>query len=176
SETGWQIACEMAELVFCVEFDTIAGPTHVGDKIAYDLGLALLLNKGRNVGRFYAQESAEEGTRSFPRQTGSVAGMRVLVVDDVLTTGGTIDETIEAVRKDGGTPVAVAVVCNRSEFRGEFKGFPLLELMYVPFEAWKPEQCQACVERVPVYTEVGHGKDFLKEYGEDPAGWPANRK
>ncbi|OGY26857.1 MAG: hypothetical protein A2Z11_01610, partial [Candidatus Woykebacteria bacterium RBG_16_43_9] len=106
-------AIAMRDLVDGLEFDTVVGPTHTGDKVASNLSLVAAI-VGREMWAVYAQEAEGEATilfqgeerqvkaRSFPRgQTDFVAGCRVLVVDDVLTTGGTILETIVAVEQIG---------------------------------------------------------------------------
>lgn len=163
----------MAHIVRDLEFDTVVGPTHTGDKVAYDLGLALY-QLGRTVNRAFSQETDEKGKRNFPRgQERCVRGKRVLVVDDVVTTGGTISETISAVKEADGEAIAVLVGCNRSEFKGEFDGIPLLALMTVPMEQWEEGECQACIELVPINTTVGHGAEWLKKY-PDPDLWPAH--
>lgn len=176
SKAAWEAAQALADLVFDIEFDTVAGPTHTGDTVASDLGIALLL-KGRVISRNYVQETEEEGKRIFPRgQSEDVRDKAVLVVDDILTTGGTIRETIDSVRSHGGTPVAVAVGCNRSSFRDEFEGLPLFQLYEADLEQWEPEECPLCRNGYQINTDVGHGAAFIQEFGEDSQNWPANRK
>lgn len=178
----------LAEKLVDLDFDVVVGPTHTGDKLATALADALL-DLGREVVPVYNQEITVKRSvtidgeqrevkvvldgRDFPRgQTGKVQGQRTLVIDDVLTTGGTIEEVIAAVHKAGGVPVGVAVGCNRSDLSGEFDGLPLVELLNVPMDAWDPEECQACAEQVPMNTDVGHGSGWLVQY-PDPKTWPA---
>jgi len=55
---------------------------------------------------------------------GAVKGKSVVIVDDVLSTGGTVKETINDVRKAGGSPLLVVVIVNKSS-RNEIDGVPL---------------------------------------------------
>ena len=76
-------------------------------------------------------------------------GERVLVCEDVVTTGGSVLEVVELVRKAGGTVVGVASIVDRSKasinFGAEF--FPLLK-MEVP--VYQQEACPLCKENVPI--------------------------
>lgn len=187
SQALWETSLAMTELPG-MGFATIAGPTHTGDKVANALALAFL-HKGVNVAPVYVQEITEKVKaildgreqelevvrqgRTFPRgQIKDVKGHLVLVVDDVLTTGKTARETIEAVQAHGGTPTGVLVGCNRSAFVGSFDGFPLWELLKANMEQWDPEECQACIDQVLMNTSVGHGKEWVEHY-PDPTQWPA---
>ena len=181
----------LANRLVDLEFEVIAGPTHTGDKLASSVADALL-ELGKEVVPVYCQEVIEKHTvtidgterevkivqegRSFPRgQAAKVNGRRVLVTDDVLTTGGTISGTLAAVRTAGGISVGVAVACNRSSLSRQFGGLPLFELLNVPMDQWEFEDCQACVAGVPMNTEVGHGEGWLKAH-PDPEEWPARVK
>ena len=169
------VALEMAQLVSDLEFDTIVGPTHTGDKVARDIGLALHL-LGRTVNVVYAQETGQEGNLDFPRgQETLVRDKRVLAVDDVLTTGKTARETINAIKEAGGKVEALLLGCNRDESRSALDGVRLISLLTIPMESWDEEECQACIKQVPINTSVGHGTGFLEEFGKDPEGWPANK-
>jgi orotate phosphoribosyltransferase len=61
---------------------------------------------------------------AFSSNYASVEGKQVVIVDDVLSTGGTVEETISDVRKAGGDPVLVVVIVNKSN-RNEISGVPL---------------------------------------------------
>jgi orotate phosphoribosyltransferase len=71
------------------------------------------------------------------------------VVDDILTTGGSIRETLEAVRAAGGEPVGVAVMVDRSGGRVDF-GVPLYSATEVEMQTWEPAECPLCPAGVPL--------------------------
>jgi orotate phosphoribosyltransferase len=89
----------------------------------------------------------DEGGRSIGRHFHLEPGERALVVDDVLTTGGSIRETLEAVRKAGGQPVGVAVMVDRSGGKVDF-GVPLFAATEVEMQTWEPGDCPLCRDGV----------------------------
>lgn len=76
-------------------------------------------------------------------------GERVLVCEDVVTTGGSVKEVVDLVKARGGVVVGVASIVDRSKepinFGAEF--FPLLK-MSVP--VYQPDACPLCKEGVPI--------------------------
>lgn len=69
---------------------------------------------------------AERGKKggAFSSNYASVEGKKVLVVDDVLSTGATVDEAVKDIREAGGTPVLIVVIVNKSSLN-EVGGIPL---------------------------------------------------
>lgn len=78
------------------------------------------------------------------------AGARVLVVEDVVTTGGSVAEVIGLVRAAGGEPVAVASLIDR----GGPKAFDveLVPLLVLEVESWEAESCGLCLAGKPLYS------------------------
>lgn len=96
-----------------------------------------------------------------------VSGKRVLVVEDVLNTGGSVAKTIEAVRKAGGNVVVVGALCNRGGVTAEELGVPhLVSLLNVQMDAWPEAECPLCTKGVPINTSVGHGAHFIARQGK----------
>lgn len=95
-----------------------------------------------------------------------VSGRRVLVVEDVLNTGGSVRETVAAVRAAGGEVVAVAALCNRGGLTAADLDVPALHaLVELTLESWDAASCPLCRDGVPVDTEVGKGREFLAARG-----------
>ncbi|MFN2463281.1 MAG: phosphoribosyltransferase family protein, partial [Candidatus Dormibacteria bacterium] len=71
------------------------------------------------------------------------AGQKVLVVDDIVTTGGSLEETFAAVQALGGEIVGVGVLADRSG--GEVTvPYPFFACLEVGFETWTAEECPMC--------------------------------
>jgi orotate phosphoribosyltransferase len=87
---------------------------------------------------------------------------RVLVVDDIVNTGHSILQTIEAVRIAGGTVTAAGALVNRGNI--DKAGLGVDEFAYLleyKIPAWPAAHCPLCRARVPINTQYAHGKDFL---------------
>jgi len=121
---------------------TIAGPTTGGILLAYEVS--------RQLGvRGIFCERDEAGGRSFQRDFHLEAGERVLVVDDVLTSGASVHDTIAAVRAAGGEPIGVAVMVDRARGAVDF-GLPFFAATDVEMETYDPAECPLCREDVPL--------------------------
>ena len=117
---------------------------------------------GRNVLAVYAEKSGD----GFVIQRGYdklISGKKVLVVEDILTTGGSVKKVVETVRALGGQVTAVAALCNRGGVTAEGLGnLPeLFALVNLQLEAWDEKECPLCAKNVPVNTSIGKGREFL---------------
>lgn len=93
-----------------------------------------------------------------------IAGKKVLVVDDIMTTGGSVKKVIEAARLCGAEILGVAVLWNRGEITAEMLGVPhLYSLVEKQFESWDEADCPLCKQGVPINADVGHGREFLTQ-------------
>lgn len=90
-------------------------------------------------------------------------GKNVLVVEDILNTGGSAAKTVQAVRDLGGKVVAVGALCNRGGVTADDLGgdLKLFSLMDVQMDMFEVDACPLCQEGVPINTELGHGREFL---------------
>jgi orotate phosphoribosyltransferase len=126
----------------------VCGPTTGGIIIAYEVA--------RQLGsRSVIAEKAETG-RKIGRGFALGPEDRVLVVDDVLTTGGSLRETIDAVRPTGAQVVGVGVYVNRSS--GVDLGVPLYSAFRQEVAAFEPAQCPLCRAGVPLEEPGRSGK------------------
>ena len=74
---------------------------------------------------------------------------RILVVEDVLTTGGSTRETMQVARASGGQVVGAASIVNRSGGRAEFD-VPFVSLLDVDLPTYEPDKCPLCAQGLPV--------------------------
>lgn len=101
-----------------------------------------------------------------------VRGKRVLVVDDVVTTGHSIGEVIEAVRAAGGDVVAGASLILVEGLEPATLGLEHFAYL-MPFPRppmWKASECPLCRQGVPISTQFGHGAEFVASRRGSPAG------
>lgn len=124
--------------------DVVAGPTTGGIILAFEVGRQL------GVGAAYAERRTDGSAgREFRRGTTFEPGQRVLVVDDVLTTGGSVRETLAALAEHPVDVLAVAVLVDRSGGRVSF-GVPLVALATLDVETWGAGECPLCAGGLPL--------------------------
>ncbi len=120
----------------------VAGPTTGGLLVSYEVA--------RHLGvRSIFAEKDETGGRSFQRGFTIARGERVLVVDDVLTTGGSIRDVLEAVRGLGGETVGVAAIIDRGGGKIDF-GVPFFACLTLDLPAYAPGACPLCDQELPL--------------------------
>ncbi len=137
------ICARLADAARDLDPQTVAGPTTGGVILAYELA--------RQLGvRGIIAERREDGPgRAIQRDFRLSPGERVLIADDVVTSGGSVHDTIEAVREAGGEPVGVTVLVDRSSGRADF-GLPFFAAATLDIESWEPADCPLCPEGVPL--------------------------
>jgi len=126
--------------------------------------LSNLSRQGKQVLGVYAEKV--DGGDTFVIKRGYdklIAGKKVLVVEDVLTTGGSAKKVIEAVRAIGGEVIGLGVLCNRGSITPqEVADVPVLfSLVNIKLDAWNPDECPLCAKGIPINTDVGKGREYL---------------
>lgn len=118
---------------------------------------------GYEVLSIYADKEADGSfviKRGYDRL---IPGKNILVVEDVLTTGGSVKKVIEATRALSGNVVGLGVLCNRGGITPADVAEPpiLLALLNVKLDAWDEADCPLCAQGVPINTDVGKGREYL---------------
>lgn len=122
--------------------DVVAGPTVGGIILAYVVAGQLGVR-----GIFAEKEGADH--RVFKRGFGIKPGERVLIVDDILTTGKSIREVISLVKEQGGEAIGIGVLVDRSEKKHDF-GVPLFSCLRSITPAYEPQDCPLCAAGIPL--------------------------
>lgn len=120
-----------------VEFDTVVGPAMGAVVWAQEVGRAL--------GKRALFTERKDGQMCLRRGFSFTPGERVLLVEDVLTTGGSAKEVITVLEEHGAQVVACGSLVNRSGGNPfEALGLPLHELVRVEVQTWEPDACPLC--------------------------------
>lgn len=125
-----------------VAFDYVISPAY--GAIAIGFLAALKLGK-----RFAFTQRVEERMAFRPGWTGLKAGGKALIVEDILTTGGSILEVIEALRERGVGVAGVYVLVDRTAGEVKIEGKPVGSLLALKVEAFEPEACPLCRAGIP---------------------------
>ena len=119
--------------------ETVAAPAIGGIVIGYEVARAL--------GARFIWTEREAGQMTLRRGFTVRAGESVLVVEDVITTGGSTRETIETIRTAGARVVGAASIIDRSEGRADV-GVPRIALATLDVPSVAPSACEPCARGV----------------------------
>ncbi len=146
------------------DIDVVVGPSIGGIILsqwtAYHLSK---LKKKEILGTF--TEKDENSNQVFKRDYDKlVKGKKILIVEDLTTTGGSVKKAVNSVKKAGGKVVGVCVMVNRDPEKVTSKSVnaPLSYLGIFRAESFDANKCPLCKRNMPINTSVGHGKKYLQ--------------
>lgn len=140
----------MAELFRDTRVELVVGPTVGGIIIAYEVA------KHLGVDSIYAEAGEDGKTRVFKRGFAIEPGTRVLIVDDILTTGRSVQEVISLCAKYKADIVGLGLLLDRSGGKISFD-YPMKALATVAADSWEPSACPLCAQNIPI-TQRGSRK------------------
>jgi orotate phosphoribosyltransferase len=129
----------------------VAGPTTPGIILSYVTARHL------GVRGIFAEKNEAEGTREFRRGFEIKPGEKVLVVDDIMTTGGSVREVIDAVKNLGGNIIGVGVLVFRPPAKPVDFGVPFYCCYRAEEIAYLADKCPLCAKGIPL-TRRGSSK------------------
>jgi len=122
--------------------DTVISPALGGIIVGQEVG--------RSLGKRHIFVEKDEGKLVLRRGFKISSGERFVVVEDVVTRGGRVQETIDIVRGNGGTVTAVGVIVDRSgEKKPEF-GCPFVSLVEMNVENFDADKLPSDLAKIPV--------------------------
>lgn len=140
----------MAAKFVDANIETVVGPVTGGILLAHETGKAL--------GTRAIFTERENGKMTFRRGFTLHKGERVLIVEDIVTTGGSIREVIDVVKAHGGVPVAVSMLVDRSGGRATFGDVPGTALLHMDVQTYEPDNCPLCKKGIPITKRGSTGK------------------
>lgn len=146
-----------------LDIDVVAAPALGGIILSTWTAYHLSNLKNKEILGIYTEKTPDRNqifTRGYDKL---VKGKNVLVIEDNVTTGGSVKKVVESVRNAGGNVVAVCVMFNRDpkNVTSQTIGAPFSSLTVIEAESWDEKDCPLCKQNVPISTQVGHGKQFL---------------
>ena len=147
-----------------LNIEAVVGPALGGIILSQWTAYHLSRIKGKEIFGVYTEKDRDSNqifTRGYDKL---ILGRKILVVEDITTTGGSAKKVVEAVKATGGRPIAVSVIVNREPERvnSETMGAPFTALSEFPAESYEERDCPLCRQGVPINTAVGHGKKYLE--------------
>jgi orotate phosphoribosyltransferase len=144
--------------------EAVVGPATGGIILSQWVAYHLSELEGREVYSVYSDKDGD----GFVIKRGYnelIKGKQVIVVEDLVTTGGSLRKVIEAARQEGAHVLAAVAICNRGNVTREMAGNPpeFMSMLTVELDQWPEAECDLCARGIPINTDVGHGKDFLQK-------------
>ncbi len=130
-----RIASAMAELFSDEKPECVVGPAIGGIVLAQEVARAL------GVRAMFSER--ESGSMTLRRGFSVNRGERVLVVEDIITTGGSVQEAVDALVDMGANVVGVGVIIDRSRGRAKFS-VPFKSLARLDVDAFEEQDCPLC--------------------------------
>jgi orotate phosphoribosyltransferase len=128
----------------------VAGPTTPGIILSYETARQL------GVRGIFAENDESASGRVFKRGFQIAPGEKVLIVDDIMTQGGSVSDVVAAVKKLQGEVVGIGVLVLRSAQEPDF-GVPFYACFRTDVITYKPEECPLCQQGIPL-TRRGSSK------------------
>ncbi len=133
----------IADLFDGQQLDLVVGPALGAVIIGHEVARAA-------GARFLFTERNTEGKAVLRRGFLVLPGERAIVVEDVVTTGGSTREVVNLLHEAGAEVRAVATIIDRSGGRVDFGPVPLVSLLQLDVPVWPANQCELCRAGIPV--------------------------
>jgi len=163
-----QVGRMLAELILAnsLQPEVVVGPALGGIILSQWTAYHLSELLGKEVLSVYTEKDDQKNqvfTRNYDQL---VLGKKVVVVEDIVTTAGSLKKTLGSVRQAQGLVEAAVVMVNRNpEVTDELVGTKFLALANLPAEAWDESEIPDWLRARPINTKVGHGKKYLQSKG-----------
>ena len=141
---------ELAERFKNKRVQTVMGPMTGGILLAHEVGKAL--------GTRAIFTDREKGKMTLRRGFRIEPGERVLIVEDIVTTGGSVKEVVDVVKAAGGDIVGVGLLVDRSGGKAEF-GVPqkdIQALLHLTVPTYEPAACPLCAAGTALTERGSH--------------------
>lgn len=136
-----ELCKELAEKFKDDGIDVVIGPAIGAIQMSYEVSRHL------GVKNIFAER--ENGVMTLRRGFTIEPGQKVLVVEDVVTTGGSVREVIDIVKQHGGIVAGVGVVVDRTAGKVDF-GVRLESVVSMEIESYEPDECPLCKAGQPI--------------------------
>lgn len=146
-----------------VQYDMIYGPAYKGIPLACALAIALQEKHGRSVPYCFNRKEAKDHGEGGIILGASLAG-KVLIIDDVITAGTSVRESVEIIRQAGATPAGVIIALDRQEKgTGELSAIEEIEKIWqIPVVSII--NLDVLIEYLGQTAEFGQYLDKIQEY------------
>jgi orotate phosphoribosyltransferase len=130
-----KVVAELVEKLYDKKFTTVVSPAVGGIRFGYEVA--------RQLKKKTVFTERVDGVFTFRRGFSLEQGEKVLVAEDIVTTGKSTRECMEAIRKAGGEVIGITTLIDRSGGKAEFD-VPFYPLVCLEVKTYTPEDCPMC--------------------------------
>lgn len=139
-----EILCkELAIKMQDIDADIVVGPAMGGIVLAFEVA--------KNLNKDFVFSQRKEGKMTIRSGFNVKPGMKAIIIEDIVTTGGSVFEVMEALKEREVKVAAIGLIVDRSGGKVDF-GVPTKPLLTLNIQAWQPEDCPLCKDEVPFNT------------------------
>ena len=109
-------------------------------------GVIMASEAARQIGSRAVFSEKEDSKLTLRRGFKLSEGEKILILDDIVTTGGSVKETIVIAEKAGAEIIGIGILADRSGGRADF-GYEHYALMNLDLPVYKPEECPMCADK-----------------------------
>lgn len=141
---------QLAEKFADENVELVIGPAIGAIQMAYEVSRHL------NCENFFAERD-EDGKMTLRRGFQIKPGQRILLVEDVVTTGGSVKEVVKLVRDNGGEIIGIGSIVDRSAGKADFD-VPYKAVYEAEISSWEADECPLCKEGNIALVKPGSSK------------------
>ena len=135
------LCAKLAEKLSKYDCDVIVGPAYGGIVLAYEVA--------KKMGKKFIFTQRKDEKMTIRSGFDLKAGDRAIIVEDIITTGGSVKEVIEVLQSNQIEIKAVSCIVDRSGGNVSF-GYDLVALKTMKIESWEALDCPLCKNNVPL--------------------------
>ena len=143
------LATELVKAINPDDYDMVVSPA-IG-------GLVIGQEVARQLDKPFVFTERKEGEMQMRRGFSIPEGAKLLVVEDVITTGGSVRECIAVVREYGGRPTAILALVDRAPQQQDRFDIPHHTVIALDVETYAPDACPMCREGMPAVKPGSRG-------------------
>ena len=139
-EYAEQVLSTVVEQIKDLDIDLVVGPAMGGVIVSYELG--------RQLGKETVFTERKDGEMELRRGFEVKPGAKIIIAEDVVTTGKSTKECIKAIEDAGGVVVGIASIIDRSSGKAGFT-VPFYPLASIEVKSYSADECPMCKEGLP---------------------------
>ena len=120
-------------------------------------GILLAGGVGKHLNTKHIFSERDNGTMKFKRGFTIEENNKIIIVEDIITTGGSVKELIELLLTLNANIIGIICIVNRSEENIDF-GYPFISLLNLPSQSWDQRNCPGCSKQMPLTKPGSTGK------------------